>query len=268
MEENQPKIIIRDLCMKFPSKVNGVPLPVFEQINLEVQEGELVCIVGPSGCGKTTLLNIVAGFLKATHGEILIDGIQVNGPDHRRIFIFQESAAFPWLTVEENIGFGILDSSREERREHVNHYIDMVGLKGFEKAYPSELSGGMKQRVEIARALVANPDVLYMDEPFGALDFFTRLRMRTELISIWEREKKTILFVTHDVEEAVQLADRVVILTQRPSSIRAITEVRLPRPRDLDSPAYIKIRSQIFDIMGLDHSGISFRRFGIDEMTG
>lgn len=246
--------------MTFAAKGNGIAVQVFEHINIEVNEGELVCIVGPSGCGKTTLLNIVAGFLKATEGEVRIDGQAVTAPDRRRIFIFQESGVFPWLTVEENIGFGILNSSPEKRRASVAHYITMVSLTGFEKAYPAELSGGMKQRVEIARALVANPDVLFMDEPFGALDFFTRLRMRAELISIWEREKKTILFVTHDVEEALQLADRVVILTQRPASIRIIVPVKLPRPRDLDAPAYIDIRNKIFETMGLDHSGLSLKR--------
>jgi FADH2 O2-dependent halogenase len=159
--------------------------------------------------------------------------------------------------VEENIGFGLLRQGPEERRRIVAHYVDMVGLTGFEKAYPRELSGGMKQRVEIARALAANPDVLYMDEPFGALDFLTRLRMRAELVHIWQREKKTVLFVTHDVEESVQLADRIVVMSQRPAVIRSIVDVKLPRPRDLDSPAYLEIRDEIFDTMGLDHSGLS-----------
>ena len=253
----QPKIEVRNLTMSYPVKGNGGPVAVLEDINLEVKPGELVCIVGPSGCGKTTLLNIIAGFLSASHGQVNIDDTPVSGPNRRRIFIFQENGVFPWLTVRENIGFGILDSSSSERRRLIDYYIGMVGLAGFEETYPAELSGGMKQRVEIARALVANPDVLYMDEPFGALDFFTRLRMRDELISLWQREKKTILFVTHDVEEAVQLADRVVIMSQRPSSIRTIVNVALPRPRDLDSSAYIAIRSQIFETMGLDHSGHS-----------
>lgn len=260
MAENRPsKILIRNLGMTFAGKGNGTPLSVLEGVHMEVSEGELVCIVGPSGCGKTTLLNIVAGFLKATGGEVLIDGARVSAPDRRRIFIFQESGVFPWLTVDENIGFGILDSSPAERKGRISHYVAMVGLTGFEKAYPAELSGGMKQRVEIARALVANPDVLFMDEPFGALDFFTRLRMRSELVSIWKREKKTILFVTHDVEEALQLADRVVIMTQRPASIRTIVKVNLPRPRDLDASAYIDIRNKIFETMGLDHSGFSLK---------
>jgi len=255
VKENAPKIVIRDLTMVFPGKEKNSTIPVLENINLSVQEGEFVCIVGPSGCGKSTILNIVGGFLKASSGQVLIDDTVVIGPDLRRIFIFQENGVFPWLTVEDNIGFGLLHKSAEERRRIVTHYINMVGLTGFEKAYPRELSGGMKQRVEIARALAANPDVLYMDEPFGALDFLTRLRMRAELIQIWQREKKTVLFVTHDVEEAVQLADRVVIMSQRPASIRRIMDVKLPRPRDLDSPSYLEIRDEIFETMGLDHSG-------------
>jgi NitT/TauT family transport system ATP-binding protein len=145
--------------------------------------------------------------------------------------------------------------TKAEREETVAHYIEMVGLSGFERAYPHELSGGMKQRVELARALAANPDVLYMDEPFGALDFLTRLKMRQELVRIWQRERKTVLFVTHDVEESVQLADRVVVMSRRPATIRRIVEIDLPRPRDIDSPQYLLLRDEIFDTLGLDHGG-------------
>jgi len=260
------KIVVRDLWMDYanqrsraraPKRLDGGSVAVLENINLQVGEGEFVCIVGPSGCGKTTLLNIIGGFLKATRGEVLIDGNVVKGPEKKRIFIFQENGTFPWLTVEDNIGFGLLGKPPEERRRIVAHYVAMVGLKGFEKSYPHALSGGMKQRVEIARALAASPDVLYMDEPFGALDFLTRMHMRAELIAIWQREKKTVLFVTHDVEEAVQLADRVVVMTARPAAIARIVEVKLPRPRDLDSPAYLAHRDEIFELMGLDHSGQS-----------
>jgi NitT/TauT family transport system ATP-binding protein len=228
---------------------------VLEDINLEVREGEFVCIVGPSGCGKSTLLNIAGGFLQATAGEIDVDGAPVHGPDPRRVFIFQENGVFPWMTVAENIGFGVKRSTEAERRELVHHYVDMVGLTGFDRAYPQELSGGMKQRVEIARALAAEPDVLFMDEPFGALDYLTRLRLRHELIQIWQRERRTVLFVTHDVEEAVQLADRIVVMGRRPSRIRAILPVGVERPRDLDNPACRLLRDEVFGIMGLDHHG-------------
>lgn len=237
------------------SRAEGDAIPVLQNLNLKVQEGEFVCIVGPSGCGKSTLLNIIGGFLRASRGQVLIDGKPVTGPDVRRIFIFQENGVFPWLTVEDNIGFGLLNQPPAERKQIVKHYIEMMGLKGFEQSYPREISGGMKQRVEIARALAANPDILYMDEPFGALDFLTRLHMRAELVQIWQREKKTILFVTHDVEESVQLADRVVVMSKRPATIATVIDVKLPRPRDLDAPEYLSIRDEIFDIIGLDHSG-------------
>ncbi len=253
--KKQTKIHVRDLSMSFPGGTNGAVIHVLEHINLEVGAGEFVCLVGQSGCGKSTLLNLLGGFLKPTAGETLIDGARVNGPDLRRIFIFQESALFPWLTVRENIGFGLTRRPKAEREEAIAHYINMVGLAGFEGAYPHELSGGMKQRVELARALAANPDVLFMDEPFGALDFLTRLKMRHELVRIWQRERKTVVFVTHDVEESVQLADRVVVLSRRPAKIRRIIDVDLPRPRDLDSPGYLRVRDEIFSTLGLDHSG-------------
>lgn len=254
--ELRPKIVVRDLWITFPGKEKNSPIHVLEKINLEVREGEFVCIVGPSGCGKSTLLNIVGGFLKASNGTAAVDGVPVTAPDPRRVFIFQENGVFPWLTVEDNVGFGLLNKTPEERRRIIKHYVDMVSLTGFEKAYPRELSGGMRQRAEIARALAANPDILYMDEPFGALDFLTRLRMRAELVQIWQREKKTVLFVTHDVEESVQLADRVVVMSRRPATIRSIVDIKLPRPRDIDSPAYLAIRDEIFETMGLDHSGL------------
>jgi NitT/TauT family transport system ATP-binding protein len=248
------KIAVRGLWMTFQRK--GEPeVHVLEDINLDVRDGEFVCLVGPSGCGKSTLLNIAGGFFPATQGEILVDGETVLAPDPKRIFIFQENAVFPWLTVEENVGFGVKRASAAERRDLVNHYIEMVGLTGFGRAFPRELSGGMRQRVEIARALAAEPDVLFMDEPFGALDYLTRLRLRHELIQIWQRERRTVLFVTHDVEEAVQLADRVVVMGQRPSRIRAIIPVDAQRPRDLDDPVYHLLRDEIFEVMGLDHQG-------------
>ena len=244
-------VSLRNLCMRFAGKRNGDSVHVLENINAEVAEGEFVCLVGPSGCGKSTLLNIVAGFLEPTSGEVLVEGKPVRGPDPRRIFVFQENGVFPWLNVSENICFGLRRQKREERSRILAHYIDMVGLNGFENAYPRELSGGMKQRVEIARALAASPDIIYMDEPFGALDFITRLKMRADLVRIWQSEKKTILFVTHDIEEAVQLADRVLVMSNRPATIQKIVEIDLPRPRDLDSRGYLEKRDQIFRLMGM-----------------
>jgi len=254
--EARSKIAVRGLWMTFQRTGDPAqPIHVLEDINLDVRDGELVCLVGPSGCGKSTLLNIAGGFLAATRGEILVDGKPVLAPDPKRIFIFQENAVFPWLTVEENVGFGVERSTAAERRELIEHYIEMVGLTGFGKAYPRELSGGMRQRVELARALAAEPDVLFMDEPFGALDYLTRLRLRHELIQIWQREKRTVLFVTHDVDEAVQLADRVVVMGKRPSRIRAIVPVDAERPRDLDDSVCRLLRDEIFSVMGLDHQG-------------
>lgn len=248
---NPPVIAVRDVWMTFPGKRPGERIDVLEDVHLEVRRGEFLCIVGPSGCGKSTLLNIIAGFLPASSGDVRVEGKPVRGPDRRRIFVFQENGVFPWLNVRQNIGFGLLHESAESRARTVSHYLEMVGLGGFEDSYPHELSGGMRQRVEIARALAANPDIIYMDEPFGALDFITRLKMRADLVNIWQSEKKTVLFVTHDIEEAVQLADRVLVMSRRPSTISTTVEVDLPRPRDLDSPRYLEVRDQIFHAMGM-----------------
>lgn len=245
------KVSVRDISMRFPG--NGQPIEVLSGIDLQVKEGEFVCILGPSGCGKSTLLNIVGGFLKATGGEVLIDGEPVVEPDPRRIFVFQERGVFPWLTVEGNIGFGLFKLSASEKARRIAHYVKLVGLVGFEESYPQELSGGMKQRLEVARALAVNPDVLYLDEPFGALDSITRLIMRSELLRIWQAEKKTILFVTHDIEESIQLADRVVVMSTRPATIRRIVEIDIPHPRDISSPRYIELRDGIFEEIGLAH---------------
>lgn len=232
---------------------DGKSTAVLDNINLDVRDGEFVCLVGPSGCGKSTLLNIMGGFLSPTSGAVLIDGEVVHGPDPRRIFVFQERGVFPWLTVEGNVGFGLFKSPQAEREQRVAHYIKMVGLEGFEEAYPSELSGGMKQRLEVARAFAVNPDMLYLDEPFGALDSITRLIMRGELLRIWEAERKTVIFVTHDIDEAVQLADRVVVLSDRPATIQQIVNIDIPHPRDMSSPRYLELRDGIFQQIGLAH---------------
>jgi ABC-type nitrate/sulfonate/bicarbonate transport system ATPase subunit len=232
---------------------DGNQVSVLNDVNLEVGDGQFVCLLGPSGCGKSTLLNIIAGFLSPSTGAVRIDGEAVRGPDPRRIFVFQERGVFPWLTVEGNIGFGLFKLSREERERRIAHYVSLVGLKGFEKTYPQELSGGMKQRLEVARALAVNPDMLFLDEPFGALDSITRLVMRGELLRIWEAEKKTIIFVTHDIEEAVQLADRVVVMSARPARIQTVVDIEIPHPRDISSKRYLELRDGIFEEIGLAH---------------
>ncbi len=255
MDNGKDLIDVRDVWMSFAGKEAGKPVHVLEQVSLRVRAGEFVCIVGPSGCGKSTLLNILGGFLKETRGHVQVEGGAVTGPDPGRIFVFQENGVFPWLTVEENIGFGLLDRTPQERATRVEHYLQMVGLSGFGRSYPRELSGGMRQRVEIARALAADARVLYMDEPFGALDFLTRLKMRSDLVRIWQAENKTVLFVTHDIEEAVQLADRVLVMSRRPATIQEEVLIDLPRPRDLDSPGYLERRDRIFRVMGMDAHG-------------
>ena len=232
---------------------DGNTTAVLNDINLEVAKGEFLCIVGPSGCGKSTLLSTIAGFLSPTSGEVRIDGEVVSEPDPRRIFVFQERGVFPWLTVEGNIEFGLSKLSRAERAGRVAHYIKMVGLGGFERAYPAELSGGMKQRLEVARALAVNPDMLLLDEPFGALDSITRLIMRGELLRIWQAERNTVVFVTHDIDEAVQLADRVVVLSDRPARIQQIMDIDIQHPRDISAPRYLELRNAILEQLGLAH---------------
>jgi ABC-type nitrate/sulfonate/bicarbonate transport system ATPase subunit/flavin-dependent dehydrogenase len=244
-----PAVSVRGVHVRYPGKRPGEFLDALEDVSFDVAPGEFVCIVGASGCGKSTLLNVIGGFQRPTRGEVRVQGEPVHGPDPRRIFVFQESGVFPWLTVDQNIGFGLSRQPAEERHRVVAHYVEMVGLTGFERAYPHELSGGMRQRVEIARALAASPDLLYMDEPFSALDYLTRLKMRADLVRIWQHEKKTILFVTHDIEEALQLADRVLMLTPRPGHLREVIDVPLPRPRDIDAPAYLATRHRILDIL-------------------
>jgi len=247
----QTKLSLDSISMEF--RQDSRSILVLDRISLEVSEGEFVCILGPSGCGKSTLLNIVGGFVPPSSGTAWIDGERVKGPDPRRIFVFQERGVFPWLTVEGNIGFGLFKLSRAEKADRIAHYVKLVGLEGFERSYPHELSGGMKQRLEVARALAVNPDMLFLDEPFGALDSITRLGMRSELLRIWTLERKTILFVTHDIEEAVQLADRVVVLSARPARIQRIVEIDIPHPRDLSSPRYLELRDGIFEEIGLAH---------------
>lgn len=233
---------------------DGETITVFEDLNLDVAEGEFICLVGPSGCGKSTLLNLMGGFLAPTHGKITIDGEPIHGPDPRRILVFQERGVFPWLTVEGNIGFGLAKLSRAERATRIAHYVELVRLQGFEKAYPADLSGGMKQRLQVARALAVNPDVLYLDEPFGALDSVTRLIMRGELMRIWQAERRTVIFVTHDIDEAVQLADRVVVLGPRPAKIKEVLTIDIPHPRNISAPPYLALRDELLNQIGLAYS--------------
>ncbi|MEK6558964.1 MAG: ABC transporter ATP-binding protein [Planctomycetota bacterium] len=232
MNDVQPKLRIQNISKSFQSNNKG--FSALEDINLEVREGEFVCIVGPSGCGKTTLLNIVAGLEKADSGEVWISGHKINGAGPDRVVIFQEAALFPWLNVIKNVEFGLKQKgvNGSQRRNTALEYLKMVHLTKFQHAHVHELSGGMKQRVAIARALAMNPEMLLMDEPFSALDAQTRWILHFELQNIWLKTKKTILFVTHNIREAVCLADRIVILSISPGRIKKEFTVELPRPRD------------------------------------
>jgi ABC-type nitrate/sulfonate/bicarbonate transport system ATPase subunit len=253
----KPKVVKTKLSMSHVGMVferDGKTTSVLEDINLDVTDGEFICLVGPSGCGKSTLLNLMGGFLSPTSGSITINGEAIKGPDPRRILVFQERGVFPWLTVEGNIGFGLSKLSRKEREERIAHYVRLVRLEGFEQSYPADLSGGMQQRLQVARALAVNPDILYMDEPFGALDSVTRLIMRQELLRIWQTERRTILFVTHDVDEAVQLADRVVVLSSRPAKVQDILTVDIEHPRNISSPRYLELRDQLLTKIGLAYT--------------
>jgi len=209
-------------------------------IEFDVERGEFVCIVGPSGCGKTTLFRILAGLESATTGEVLLDGDRVTEPNPDMGIVFQEYHLFPWQTVRENVDFGLqkTDVPDDERRRRVEYLIDLVGLDGFEDSYPKSLSGGMKQRVALARALAIDPALLLMDEPFGAVDAQTREMLQGELLDIWQETGKTVLFVTHDVEEAVKLADRIVVMGKNPGSIREIVAVDFDRPRSRTDPEF------------------------------
>jgi len=236
---------IKDLKKSFPKKKGE--MVAIADFDLDVKEGEFVCILGPSGCGKTTILRIIAGLETQTRGKILLSGKEISGPGSDRGMVFQEFALFPWRTVRRNVEFGLelKGVSPEERRTRTQRYIDLVGLNGFEDYHPYQLSGGMKQRVGIARALANEPAILLMDEPFGALDAQTRNLMQKELLRIWSETKKTVIFITHSVDEAVFLADRIVVMTARPSEIGEIYDIKWPRPRDRASTEFAALRKQI-----------------------
>ncbi|MCQ2376530.1 MAG: ABC transporter ATP-binding protein [Methanocorpusculum sp.] len=218
-----------------------------EDINLEIYDGEFVCLLGPSGCGKTTLLRMIGGLDVPTSGTIQIDGKIVDGPSPKMTMGFQEYSLFPWRTIEENVGFGLemMKIDKEQRKAEVKKRLDLVGLTNFADSYPYELSGGMRQRAAVARALASDPAVMLMDEPFGALDAQTRNRMQNQLLEIWQATKKTILFVTHSVDEAVYLSDRVVVLSPRPGKVNSIYTIDLPRPRDRSSAEFARLRKEI-----------------------
>ena len=246
------KIEVNGIRKGFAS--NGVQLQVVDDVSLSVGDGEFVAIVGPSGCGKTTLMNMVVGFLQPDSGSILIDGAPRAEPNAKGILISQQGSIFPWLTVQQNLMFGLNDHSQADKKRVADHYAAMVGLQGFEASYPHELSGGMLKRAELARAFAVKPEILYMDEPFSALDALTNLRMRNELLRILEEERHTVMLITHDVEEAIHLADRIMVLSPRPTRIQATFKVDLPHPRKLTSPEVQELRVAILHELGVDRN--------------
>lgn len=249
---NVPQVVLRNLGVRFRNERDGSEVEALRNVNLIIDEGEFVCIVGASGCGKTTLLRVIDGLTRPTEGEVLLGERQVVEPSSKCAFVFQTDALFPWRTVVDNVVFG-LEVQRESRarvEEVAREFIELVGLAGFEKLFPHELSGGMRQRVNLARALAINPQVLLMDEPFASLDAQTREIMQLELLHIWSSQKKTVLFVTHQIEEAVYLADRVIVLSARPGRVKEIIPSQLPRPRLLTtkrSPYFTEMVGHIWD---------------------
>jgi NitT/TauT family transport system ATP-binding protein len=227
--------------------IKGEPLLALVDVNFQVEKNEFFSIVGPSGCGKTTLLNLLAGFEQPARGELRVGGEAITEPGWERAVVFQEYALFPWYTVRANVCYGLKRKRlpEAEQKRLVDHYIGLVGLRGFESRYPQELSGGMRQRVSIARALAVNPSILLMDEPFASLDIQTREYMQDELLKIWQREPKTVIFVTHSIDEAIKLSDRIAIMAPRPGRIEEIKSVGFARPRDPTDPAIVHLAADV-----------------------
>ena len=246
------KIEVRALKKSFESDQGS--LSVVADVSFTVRDGEFVAIVGPSGCGKTTLMHMMAGFVRPDAGSIVIDGVPRAKPDSKGILISQHGSVFPWLTVRENLMFGLNGHAPANKAELADTYAAIVGLKGFEGSYPHELSGGMLKRAELARALVVKPEILYMDEPFAALDALMSLRMRGELLRILAKERHTVMLITHDVEEAIHLADRILVLSPRPARIQATFDVPFPHPRRLASPHVQDLRVAILRELGVDRN--------------
>ena len=244
------KLVVENLSRVFPGVHGGVPVTALQPTSLSVGDNDFVTILGPSGCGKSTLLRMIAGLEKPSTGTITLDGRKVTGPGPDRGMVFQSYTLFPWLTIAENIAFGLTEKGMAagETREIVAAYIEKVGLRSFEKHYPKQLSGGMQQRTAIARALANDPAVLLLDEPFGALDNQTRALMQELLLGIWEREKKTVLFVTHDIEEAIFIASRCLVMSARPGRVKADIKINLPYPRHYTlktSPEFSDLKARL-----------------------
>ena len=250
-EPARPFVRIAGATKEYVSAETGSISRALEPIDLEIQQDQFVCMIGPSGCGKTTLLNCLAGFVQVTAGSIRVGDQPVDGPSRDRGVVFQDYALFPWLNVKENVAFGpsLSGVGRDEQERRAREYLALVGLEPYADRYPYELSGGMKQRVGLARALANEPKLLLMDEPFGALDALTRETLQSELLRIWMERQKTILFVTHSIDEAVFLADRIVVMTRPPGCVCADVHTRMPRPRDRTSPEFAQLAGQVRELV-------------------
>ena len=242
---------LKNLCKTYADGVEGETVEALKDINLAVKSGEFLSVIGPSGCGKTTMLRVISGLEEPSSGDVLINGERLIEPWLQVGFVFQEYALFPWRTVSENIEFGLelKDIPRKERRERALSYIYKFGMKGFEDKYPKELSGGMKQRVAIARTLINDPAIILMDEPFGSLDSQTRNVLQEFLFDVWQSSQKTVIFVTHNIDEAVFLSQRIVGFSKRPGSIKSSIEIDIPKPRDRTSPEFNRYRKEILDFL-------------------
>ena len=234
---------VKNLYKRF--RGSGQELTVLDDISLTVKPGEFISVIGSSGCGKTTFLRLIVGLEKDYEGDILLDGKKLNGPDRNRGVVFQDHRLLPWLTVEKNVGLGLKDAKSDESRQTIQEHLELVGLKGFEQHYPHQLSGGMSQRAAIARALVNRPEILLLDEPLGALDALTRMYMHQELERIWKQENITMIMITHDVEEAIVLSDKIVVMSSRPGTIKKVIPVPLARPRGRADYDFVKIKEEV-----------------------
>ncbi|WP_041701506.1 ABC transporter ATP-binding protein [Gottschalkia acidurici] len=237
-------LVVKSLNKSF--NVNKEKRNILNDINLDVKQGEFISIVGHSGCGKSTLLKIIAGLLDYDSGEVTIDKEAISEPDTDRGMVFQEHRLFPWLTVKENVSLGLKDLSKEDKEKLTLEYLELVGLEDFKDAYPHQISGGMAQRAAIARALVNKPKILLLDEPFGALDALTRIQMQQEVLNIWEKEKTTMIMVTHDIDEAIFLGDRVVIMSAKTGQIEEILSVKISRPRSRSSTEFSQLKKKVY----------------------
>lgn len=250
-EQSYGEIIIKNVNRNYMDS-NGKVVEVLKDVNLDIKPGEFLSFIGPSGCGKTTLMRLIAGLDKPESGELYLDDKKIEGTNYERGYVFQQANLFPWYTIEKNIAAGLIARKvYEKKKDEIAHYIDIAGLKGFENVYPHQISGGMAQRASLVRALINEPKVLLLDEPLGALDSFTRFALQDKILELWKERGTTMILVTHDVDEAVYLSDKVVIMTPRPGKVEEIINIDLKRPRKRTSEEFMKYRTEILEKLNL-----------------